>query len=311
MNNAADASTVETEGERDTTRLDDIFRLTVDRTGRRVIRLVHEIPGGVEHVRNRAELDAIIERLSNQSNHQTRAQSRTQRMTRIAERPRCNKCGFRHLPENPCPFGSASSDTPAADTKREAKSPFECQNCGHKPTPQEVTDRSGECVKCGDVIIAYTVDAAESLATLRDQLTQAQRQIEMDTECIERIREHGMRMEIEASQVQAANKLKDEALAMAVNAGEALVTMVRTLEDASGQFISSCHFHQAKRNTEQAKTALAIQPDASALQQVIKQKTARLQDLLKRARRNVEHSASHEAGAVSRQLLKEIDQVLE
>ena len=41
--------------------------------------------------------------------------------------------------------------------------PFECDNCGHKPTAQEVVDYKGECVKCGDSVITYTVDAAECI----------------------------------------------------------------------------------------------------------------------------------------------------
>jgi hypothetical protein len=39
--------------------------------------------------------------------------------------------------------------------------PFECENCGHKPTPQEVIDHHGDCSKCRDTVSTYTVDAAE------------------------------------------------------------------------------------------------------------------------------------------------------
>jgi len=44
--------------------------------------------------------------------------------------------------------------------------PFECENCGHKPTPQEVLDHHGDCAKCRDTVIAYTVDAAECILRL-------------------------------------------------------------------------------------------------------------------------------------------------
>lgn len=44
--------------------------------------------------------------------------------------------------------------------------PFECENCGHKPTPQEVLNHHGDCDKCGDTVITYTVDAAECIVRL-------------------------------------------------------------------------------------------------------------------------------------------------
>lgn len=44
--------------------------------------------------------------------------------------------------------------------------PFECENCGHKPTPQEVLDHHGDCAKCRDTVITYTVDAAECIVRL-------------------------------------------------------------------------------------------------------------------------------------------------
>lgn len=44
--------------------------------------------------------------------------------------------------------------------------PFQCTNCGHKPTPQEVIDHGGDCAKCKDTVIAYTVDAAECILRL-------------------------------------------------------------------------------------------------------------------------------------------------
>jgi len=44
--------------------------------------------------------------------------------------------------------------------------PFECDNCGNKPTPQEVIAHNGECAICGDSIIAYTMDTAECIIKL-------------------------------------------------------------------------------------------------------------------------------------------------
>lgn len=44
--------------------------------------------------------------------------------------------------------------------------PFECENCGHKPTPQEVIANHGDCAKCGDTVIAYTMDTAELILSL-------------------------------------------------------------------------------------------------------------------------------------------------
>jgi len=61
------------------------------------------------------------------------------------------------------PFGAATG----------SPSPFECENCGQKPTAQEVLDHHGDCAKCGDTVIAYTVDAAECIVRLmaNDKLT--------------------------------------------------------------------------------------------------------------------------------------------
>jgi hypothetical protein len=44
--------------------------------------------------------------------------------------------------------------------------PFECDNCGNKPTPQQVIDYNGQCEICGDSIIAYTVDTAEFIINI-------------------------------------------------------------------------------------------------------------------------------------------------
>jgi len=45
--------------------------------------------------------------------------------------------------------------------------PFECDNCGHRPMPQEVIEYKGDCAKCKDTVIAYTVDAAECIIAVR------------------------------------------------------------------------------------------------------------------------------------------------
>jgi hypothetical protein len=39
--------------------------------------------------------------------------------------------------------------------------PFECDNCGNKPTPEDVVKYNGQCNICGYSIITYTVDTAE------------------------------------------------------------------------------------------------------------------------------------------------------
>jgi len=44
--------------------------------------------------------------------------------------------------------------------------PFECENCGNKPTASEVIKHNGSCSICGDNVIAYTVDTAEYIIKL-------------------------------------------------------------------------------------------------------------------------------------------------
>ena len=39
--------------------------------------------------------------------------------------------------------------------------PFECENCGSKPIPQDMIDHQGSCSICGDSVIAYTIDTAD------------------------------------------------------------------------------------------------------------------------------------------------------
>lgn len=50
--------------------------------------------------------------------------------------------------------------------------PFECQNCGNKPLPQQVIDFHGDCEICGDTIVAYTIDVAEMIVKLLKEYEQ-------------------------------------------------------------------------------------------------------------------------------------------
>lgn len=45
--------------------------------------------------------------------------------------------------------------------------PFECNNCGAKPTADDVVRLNGNCDVCGDDIITYTIDAAELLIRIQ------------------------------------------------------------------------------------------------------------------------------------------------
>lgn len=56
---------------------------------------------------------------------------------------------------------SDNSKTPTV-----VKFPFECENCGYKPTAKEVVKHKGDCPKCRDTVITYTVDAAELIEQL-------------------------------------------------------------------------------------------------------------------------------------------------
>jgi len=44
--------------------------------------------------------------------------------------------------------------------------PFECENCGSKPTPEQVMEHHGQCAICGDSVVAYTVDTAALILKL-------------------------------------------------------------------------------------------------------------------------------------------------
>lgn len=70
---------------------------------------------------------------------------------------------------NPQPAGSLA--LPPCSAFR-----FECENCGHKPAPQSVIKNHGDCEKCGDTVICYTVDAAECIARMADALTEIERE---------------------------------------------------------------------------------------------------------------------------------------
>jgi len=41
--------------------------------------------------------------------------------------------------------------------------PFQCLNCGNRPTPEQVVQQQGACEICGDIITAYSIDTAEHL----------------------------------------------------------------------------------------------------------------------------------------------------
>jgi len=77
--------------------------------------------------------------------------------------------------------------------------PFECENCGHKPTPQEVLDHHGDCAKCRDTVITYTVDAAECIVRLIDRqktLMAALVDLRAATRILTRCRDSAGRVEI-------------------------------------------------------------------------------------------------------------------
>lgn len=57
------------------------------------------------------------------------------------------------------------------DDLRDKGFPFECDNCGNKPTPQDVIACEGLCNLCGDSIIAFTVDTAAFIQDLQTKLT--------------------------------------------------------------------------------------------------------------------------------------------
>ena len=45
--------------------------------------------------------------------------------------------------------------------------PFACDNCGNKPTADDVLKHEGSCAACGDTIITYTVDAARLIIKMQ------------------------------------------------------------------------------------------------------------------------------------------------
>jgi len=45
--------------------------------------------------------------------------------------------------------------------------PFACNNCGAKPTAEDVVRLNGNCDVCGDDIITYTIDTAYLLIRLQ------------------------------------------------------------------------------------------------------------------------------------------------
>jgi len=47
--------------------------------------------------------------------------------------------------------------------------PFECENCGNKPTAEDVVKFKGACELCGESIVAYSVDTAELILKLKQE----------------------------------------------------------------------------------------------------------------------------------------------
>jgi transcription initiation factor IIE alpha subunit len=50
---------------------------------------------------------------------------------------------------------------------RDKGDPFACNNCGAKPTAEDVVRLNGNCDVCGDEIIACTIDTAKLILNLR------------------------------------------------------------------------------------------------------------------------------------------------
>lgn len=75
----------------------------------------------------------------------------------------CSIIGQKNCPEH----GAPAPQTEAVDG---APFPFECDNCGHKATPQEVISQHGDCIKCGDTVIAFAVDSAECFLRLTQRI---------------------------------------------------------------------------------------------------------------------------------------------
>lgn len=52
------------------------------------------------------------------------------------------------------------------------KLPFGCSNCAYMPpSAQEVIDHNGDCVMCGDSILAFTTDTAQFIIQKESELT--------------------------------------------------------------------------------------------------------------------------------------------
>lgn len=66
----------------------------------------------------------------------------------------------------PDPNGSRYGQNDKLTHETGSPFPFECENCGHKPTAQEVLDHHGDCSKCRDTVITHAVDAAECIVRL-------------------------------------------------------------------------------------------------------------------------------------------------
>lgn len=47
---------------------------------------------------------------------------------------------------------------------------FECENCGRKYTADEVLQSNGDCKRCKDTIRCYTIDSAEYIVKLENEI---------------------------------------------------------------------------------------------------------------------------------------------
>ena len=48
--------------------------------------------------------------------------------------------------------------------------PFVCNNCGARPTADDVVRLDGNCDVCGDEILAYTIEAAQMIIKLKAEV---------------------------------------------------------------------------------------------------------------------------------------------
>ena len=56
---------------------------------------------------------------------------------------------------------------------------FECNNCGHKPQASEVALWNANCQACGDVVSAYTVDVANKIVSLEQEVEELRKAVDL------------------------------------------------------------------------------------------------------------------------------------